>query len=113
MVERNSVDDPVSRLRKLVGKFVLLLAGVWFMILIAVAVALVQGNVKIPALNIVTAIVPGCALVPGAYLSVKLLRSRSPELIKERWVKPGIYGASGLLIGIVAFVALVQVQAGG
>jgi hypothetical protein len=90
------VDDPALRLRKLVGKFVLLLAGVWFMILIAVGVALAQGNVKIPALNIATVLLPGCALVPGAYLSVKFLRSESAEQINNLWVWKSIGEMSGL-----------------
>ena len=107
------MDDSAIRLRRLVGKFVLLLASVWLMILIAVVVALAQGDVEIPALNWVTVLLPGCALVPGAYLSIKLLRSQKIEQINDLWVRSGIYGAFGLLIGIVAFVELVQVQKGG
>jgi len=96
-----------------VGKFVLLLAGIWVMILVAGIAVLAQGQTNVPALNWATVLLPGCALVPGAYLSLKLLRTQDSEQIRDLWVKSALYGASGLVIGIGALVALVQMQKGG
>jgi hypothetical protein len=108
------LEDPALRLRKVVGKFVLLLAGVWVMVLIASMVSATQpGSVDVPVFNWVMAVGPGFALLPGAYASVKLLRSQDADEIKSRSVMSAIYGAAGLIIGIVCFVALAQTQKGG
>jgi len=108
------VEDPALRLRKVIGKFVLLLAGVWVMILIAsIASAAQPGSVDVPVFNWVMALGPGFALVPGAYVSLKLLRSHDAEEIKSRSVMSAIYGAAGLVIGIACFIALAQTQKGG
>ena len=106
------MEDPALRLRQTVGSFVLILAGCWVLVMIAAIVALAQGDTKIPVINGVFAIVPGFALVPGAYLSVKLRRSRDPEEIKTLWPKSALYGTVGLILGIATFVVLAQIQKG-
>jgi hypothetical protein len=90
----------------------LILAGCWVLVMIAVVVALAQGDTKIPVVNGMSAIVPGFALVPGAYLSVKLRRTKDPEQIKTLWPRSALYGAVGLILGIGTFVLLAQVQKG-
>ncbi len=108
------MEDPALRLRKVVGKFVLVLAGVWVMIVIAVVATLSQDDgSSIPALNWILALLPGCALVPGAILSVRLVRSDDQARIKDLWVKSAIYGVAGVAIGIGSFIALAQMQNGG
>ena len=106
------MDDPALRLRQTVGNFVLLLAGCWVLVMIAVVVGLAQGDTKIPVINSVFAIIPGCALVPGAFLSVKLLRAKDPEQVKTLWPKSALYGGIGLILGIATFVILAQIQEG-
>jgi hypothetical protein len=106
--------DPAVTLRKVVGKFVLLFAGVWLALLFAVVVAAVDGGgPTIPLINWGTLLLPGCALVPGAVVSLRLLRAQEIDRIKELWVKSALYGVAGLVIGIGSVIALVQVQNGG
>jgi hypothetical protein len=80
--------------------------------LIAGIAVLAEAATNMPAIDWAIVILPGCLLIPGAYLSVKLLRINGPAEINNIRVKPGLCGASGLLIGIVPFGALVHIQNG-
>jgi hypothetical protein len=107
-------EDSAVTLRKVVGKFVLLFAGVWLAMLFAVAVAAVNGGgPKIPLINWGTLLLPGCALVPGAFVSLRLLRAPDIDRIKELWVKSALFGVAGFVVGVGSVIALVQVQKGG
>lgn len=107
------MDDPALQLRKVVGKFVLLLAGVWAMLLIAAVALLPRDNgVGLPGMNWMMAVLPGCALVPGAYVSMRLLRTDEPDRISELWIQAAIYGVAGVAIGISSVVALVKMRNG-
>jgi hypothetical protein len=108
-----ALEDPAQRLRKVVGKLVLVLAGVWVMVLIAGAVSLASSDTEVSPLSWAMILLPGCALVPGAVISLRLLRTDDPDRINDLWVKSAIYGVAGLGIGIGSFVALAQMQGGG
>jgi drug/metabolite transporter (DMT)-like permease len=94
------------------GNFVLLLAGCWLLLLIAVSTAAASGDSDIPPINWVPAIVPGFALVPAAYYAVKSKRSSNPEEVKALWHKCALYGGIGLALGIVTIVQLNAMQNG-
>ncbi|MEV6487084.1 hypothetical protein AB0M20_00390 [Actinoplanes sp. NPDC051633] len=106
------MEDPAVRLRKVVGKFVLLLAGVWVIVLVAGVVLLASSDAEVNPLSWAMILLPGCALVPGAVISLRLLRSDDPEQVSSLWVKSAIYGVAGLVIGIGSFVAIAQMQNG-
>lgn len=92
--------------RRVGGNFVLLLAGCWFLVIIAVSVAVASDNSGIPLINLVAVLVPGLALIPGSYYAVRFRRTSDPSA----WHKCALYGCLGLLLGIVTTLSLNAIQ---
>jgi len=104
------VEDPALRLRQSVGGFVLIVVTCWVFASIAFVIGLVSGGV--PLIRWLSVVVPGFALVPAAYLSVKLRLAKDADEIKALWPKSALYGGIGLALFISTVVVLVQVQEG-
>jgi hypothetical protein len=105
-------DDPVTELRRVVGKLGLFVAGCYALLLVAGVAVLVQGETDIPLINLVTVLVPGSAFVPAAYYGVKLHTTSDPEQMRALWPKCAVYGVAGVVLLIATVVALDQVNKG-
>lgn len=91
--------------RRLVGKVVLFLVLCWVVVLIAGVAGAAQGASFEP-LNVVLAILPGCAFVPAAYFAVRLHTTTNPAQVSRLWPKTLVYGTAGVLLLIGAAYAI-------
>jgi hypothetical protein len=95
--------------RRIVGKFVLLLAGAWLVVLLAGIGGIINGA-AIPWENWGIILIPGCAFVPATYFAVKLHMTTDPEQLKQFLQKAVIYGLAGLVLLIGAGYSLSQME---
>ncbi len=93
--------------RRLVGKLVLLVAGVWAMGALAFLAAGVQGS-RPPLLNLMIYIATGAALIPGAYYAIRLHLTTERDAV-DRLLRRAIgYGVAGIAIFTVGFFLMLQ-----
>ena len=95
-----------TEFQRLLGRFVLFLAGVWVLVLIAGITGSFRGA-SIPLMNWAIILVPGCAFVPATYYAVKLqMPKTSGEEVKALWPKAAGYGVAGIALLISAGYSL-------
>ncbi|MCO8272868.1 hypothetical protein M1L60_19930 [Actinoplanes sp. TRM 88003] len=88
---------PATEMRRWVGKFVLFLAFVWVVVLIAGIAGAFQGA-EFPLLNVLVALIPGCAFVPASYFSLQLHRTDDKAVLDRIWPKALVYGIAGMVL---------------
>lgn len=91
--------------RRLVGKVVLFFVLCWVVVLIAGVAGAARGA-SFELLNVVLAILPGCAFVPAGYFAVRLHTTTDPEQVGRIWPKALLYGTAGLVLLIGAAYAI-------
>jgi hypothetical protein len=104
-MEGLGVTDPAIEAWRLVGKFVLFLALCWLMVLVAGVAGAVRGP-RLDPLAFAMFLIPGCALLPGAYYAIKLHRSADPREVNRFWPAAVVYGVAGLVLLIGTGYAL-------
>nr|WP_221383001.1 hypothetical protein [Actinoplanes polyasparticus] len=89
-----------TQIRRWIGTLVLFLVFVWVVVLIAGIAGAFQGA-RFPLLNVMVALIPGCAFVPAAFFSIQLHRTDDTVTLDRIWSKALVYGIAGtiLLIG--------------
>ncbi|AEV87422.1 hypothetical protein ACWT_6409 [Actinoplanes sp. SE50] len=88
--------------RRLVGKFVLLVAGVWAMGAVAFIATGLQGSWP-PLLNLLVYVAAGVGLVLGAYYSIKLHLTADRSEVDRLLSKAVGYGLAGIAVFAVGF----------
>jgi hypothetical protein len=99
------VTQTAVEVRRLVGKVVLFLVLCWVVVLIAGVAGAARGASFEP-LNVVLAILPGCAFVPAAYFAIRMHTTSDPAELGKLWPKTLVYGAAGVLLLVGAAYAL-------
>lgn len=102
------VTQTANDMRRLVGKFMLLFAGCWLLVVFGAAVSLSRGD-SIPPLNWIFILIPGGAFVPAVYFAVQLHLADDPERLKLIWPKALVYGVAGVVLLVGGAYALFQV----
>ncbi|MBM2623400.1 hypothetical protein JIG36_48690 [Actinoplanes sp. LDG1-06] len=93
--------------RRLVGKVVLFFVLCWVVVLISGISGAAQ-DAEFKPLNVVMALLPGCAFVPAAYFAVRLHLTSDPDALGQIWPKTLVYGVSGLVLLIGSAYAIYQ-----
>lgn len=97
--------DPAVELRRLVGKFALLLAFVYVLALVAGVVSLVRGT-STSALGFVFLLLPAIAFAVSVQSAVELHQTSDPGRMKSLWPRCALYAAIGLGVLIAAVVII-------
>ncbi|AGZ40116.1 hypothetical protein [Actinoplanes friuliensis] len=96
--------DSAMELRRVVGKFALLLAFVYVLALVAGVVGLVKGTA--PVLGFVILLLPAAAFAVSVRDAVRLHQTSDTERMKSLWPRSALYAGigSGLLIVAIAVI---------
>jgi hypothetical protein len=103
------VTEPAIAMRRLVGKFALLLAFVYILVLFGGVVGLVQ-DTSVPAITWPLILLPAPAFVVAVRDAVRLHRSTEPERMKALWRRCALFTVIGLVLLIAGAVILNQVN---
>ncbi|WP_345631335.1 hypothetical protein [Rugosimonospora acidiphila] len=96
-------------MRRLVGKFALLLAFVYILVLVGGVVTL-AGRTSVPVITWPLILIPGAAFVPAAIDAVRLHRTTDSYRTTALWRRCALYTAIGLVLLIADAIALNQVN---
>ncbi|WP_221328352.1 hypothetical protein [Actinoplanes sp. L3-i22] len=93
--------------RRLAGKFVLLVAGVWIMGLVAFIAAGAQGS-WLPLPNLLIYLASGAALIPAGYFSVRLHATDDREVLDQLFPRAVWCCLAGVAIFAAGFFLVLQ-----
>ena len=97
--------DPATELRRLVGKFALLFAFIYVLVLMAGAFRAVRGP-ELPDIGWILFLLPGAAFVPAVKDAVRLHRTSDPERMTALWRRCALYSVIGMALVIAAAVSI-------
>jgi len=100
------VTQPATEMRRLVGKFALLFAFIYVLVLMAGVFRAVRGP-ELPALGWVLFLLPGAAFVPAVMDAVRLHRTSDPERMTALWRRCALYSVIGVVL-VVSTVASIS-----
>jgi hypothetical protein len=98
----------VMEMRRLVGKFAMLFAFIYFLVLLG-GVITVARHSSLPIVWWPLLAAPGCAFVPAVVDAVRLHRSSDPDRTKELWRRCGILTLMGVALLVADAVTVNQV----
>lgn len=99
-----------TEMRRLVGKFALLLAFIYVLVLMAGAFRAVRGP-ELPALGWALFLLPGVAFVPAVMEAVRLHRTSDPERMMALWRRCALFTVIGVALVVVAVVVVGRLDA--
>jgi len=97
------VNQPRLEMQRLVGKFALLFAFIYFLILFGVVMFLAQGE-SFVLLSLVLILLPAAAVVPAVTYAVRLHLTTEPARLTDLWRRCAVYAISGLVLTVLAGV---------
>jgi hypothetical protein len=101
--------DPATELRRLVGKFALLFAFIYLLVLMAGAFRAARGP-ELPAIGWVLFLLPGAAFVPAVMDAVRLHRTSDPERMTALWRRCALYSVVGVVLVIATVVSISKIN---
>ncbi|AGZ41111.1 hypothetical protein [Actinoplanes friuliensis] len=101
--------DPAVELRRVVGKFALLLAFVYVLALVAGVTALFKGT-SMAVLGLVILLLPAAAFGVSVRDAVRLHRTSDPARMKVLWPRCALWAGVGSGLLIVAVVVVDRVR---
>jgi hypothetical protein len=109
VMEGNGV-DPTTEMRRLVGKFALLFAFVYVLVLLGSVIALVRGT-SLPLISWALILLPAAAFVPSVMDAVRLHQTSDPDRMKALWRRCALYSLIGIVLLAVAAIILNRMNA--
>jgi hypothetical protein len=97
-------------MQRLVGKFALLFAFVYVLVLLGGVVALVRGT-SLPVLSWALMLVPAAAFVPSVVDAVRLHQTSDPGRMRELWRRCALYSVIGVVLLAATAVILNRMNA--
>jgi hypothetical protein len=91
------VRDQAMELRRVVGKFALLIAFVYVIALVAAVIGLAKGT-STPVLGYAFLLLPAAAFVVSVRDAVRLHQTSDPERMKALWPRCALYAGIGLAL---------------
>lgn len=98
-----------TEMRRLVGKFALLFAFIYVLVLFGGVVALSQ-DTSVPVITWPLLLLPAPGFVVGVMDAIKLHRTSDPERMKVLWRRCALYTAIGMVLLIADAIILNQVN---
>jgi hypothetical protein len=107
--ERNAVDS-TTEMRRLVGKFALLFAFGYVLVLLGGVIALVRGS-SLPLISWALILLPAAAFVPSVVDAVRLHQTSDPDRLKELWRRCALYSVIGIVLLVATAIILDRMNA--
>jgi hypothetical protein len=99
------VTQSATEMRRLVGKFALLLAFVYLLVVMAGVFRAVRGP-DLPAIGFALFLLPAAAFVPAVMDAVRLHRTSDPERMITLWRRCALYTVIGVMLIVASVVAV-------
>ena len=101
--------ESAIEIRRLVGKFALLFAFIYVLVLVGGIVALVQ-HVSVPIITWPLVLLPGAAFVPAVVDAIRLHRTLDPERLRDLWRRCAMYTVIGMVLLVATAIILSKVN---
>jgi hypothetical protein len=105
----NGVVDPTLEMRRLAGKFAVLLAGVYVLVVFGVIVA-ASTHGSLPLVTWPLVLLPAFPFVPSVLDAVRLHRTSDPDRMKVLWRRCLLLAIAGTALLIVIAIVLDKVN---
>jgi hypothetical protein len=89
--------NPTTEMQRLVGKFALLFAFVYVLVLLGGVIALVRGS-SLPLISWALILLPAAAFVPSVVDAVRLHQTTDPDRMKQLWRRCALYSLIGIVL---------------
>lgn len=100
----SGVEEAKLTLQRLVGKFALLFAFIYLLMVAAGFVRIAQGD-QVPVSTWLLLFVPGFAFVPAVRDAISLHRTADPARLRPLWRRCGLFAVAGMVLVVVAAFA--------
>jgi hypothetical protein len=97
-------------MRRLVGKFALLFAFVYVLVLLGGVIALVRGT-SLPLISWALILLPAAAFVPSVVDAVRLHQTSDPDRLRELWRRCALYSVIGIVLLVATAIVLDRMNA--
>ena len=97
--------NPTLEMRRLAGKFALLLAFVYVLALFATGIGLAGGN-RLPWAGWLLLPLPAFAFVPSVRDAIRLHRSSDPVVMRSLWPRCLLLAVTGMVLLVVALLTM-------
>jgi hypothetical protein len=102
--------NPTTEMRRLVGKFALLFAFVYVLVLLGGVIALVRGS-SLPLISWALILLPAAAFVPSVVDAVRLHQTTDPDRMKQLWRRCALYSLIGIVLLATTAIILERMNA--
>jgi hypothetical protein len=103
-----AVVDPKADIQRVAGKFALLLAGCYVLVVFGMIVSTVGGE-PIPLIGWPILLIPAAAFVPSIVDSVNLLRTRDEAQRSKLWRRCLLMAVIGIVLTVAAVVSVERI----
>lgn len=101
--------ESAIEMRRLVGKFALLFAFIYVLVLFGGVVTLTQ-HTSVPVITWPLILLPGAAFVPAVIDAVRLHRTSDPDQLSSLWRRCALYSVIGMVLLVATAIILNQVN---
>lgn len=95
--------NPLLEVRRAAGEFALLLAGVYLLFLVAMAVGVFRDHI-VPLSRGLLFLLPAVAFIPSVKDAIRLHRTEDPDLTRKLWRRSVLLALTGSAVGALELV---------
>jgi hypothetical protein len=95
--------NPLLEVRRAAGEFALLLAGIYLLFLVAMAVGVFRDH-TVPLSRGLLLLLPAVAFAPSVKDAIRLHRTENPDLTRKLWRRYVLLALAGSTVGALELV---------